>query len=324
MTQPVGNKRKLIGALLAVLVLGGVAAVVGYLDYRSTHIITDDAFVQGDIYYVSSQIQGKVAEVLVAENPRVEPGQLLVRLDPSDVEADLTTARRNLEVIKNQVAAQYGQIAVVEAQIQQLRAQQGLLDKDKQRLTNLLRQHSAASGIRPGGHALGGERAQIEAAEKQKDQIETAMGPRADGKEAAVRLAEAQVNRLELMLDHTQVRALVVGYVTSKNVTAGQVVSPGQPLLAVVPLDGLWIEANFKETDLTHVRPGNPVVSMWTLTRGGSSGARSTSIMAGTGAVFSLLPRRTPPATTSRWCSGSRSASAILDGEAKDFPCAWA
>jgi membrane fusion protein, multidrug efflux system len=321
-TQPNGKKKKLIGALLLVLVLGSIAAVVGYLHYRSTHIVTDDAFVQGDIFYISSQVQGKVAEVLVADNHKVEPGQLLVRLDPSDMEADLATARRNLDVVKNQVAAQYAQIAVVEAQVEQFRAQQALLDKDKQRLSNLLRQHSA-SQQEYDRVAMQWEasRAQIEAAVKQKEQIEAAIGPKGeDGKEAAIRMAEAQVSRLELMLDHTQIRAPILGYVTSKNVTAGQVVSSGQPLLAVVPLEGLWIEANFKETDLTHVRPGDPVVFQVDTYPGVKFRGEVESIMAGTGAVFSLLPPENATGNYIKVVQRIPVRIRILDGNAKKYP----
>jgi membrane fusion protein (multidrug efflux system) len=322
MTQPVNNKRKLIGAVLLALVLAGVAAVVGYLHYRSTHVITDDAFVQGDIYYVSSQVPGKVGEVLIQDNQRVESGQVLVRIDPKDIEADLATARRTLEVVKNQVAAQYTQIQVVEAQIEQLRAQKQLLDKDKQRMTNLLRQHSASQEEYDRVDAQWrANEAQIRAAQRQIQQIQAAIGPQdGDGKVAAVRLAEAQVARLELNLDHTQIRAPVLGFITSKNVTVGQVVSPGQPLLAVVPLEGLWIEANYKETNLTHVRPGDPVVFKVDTYPGVKFHGEVESIMAGTGAVFSLLPPENATGNFIKVVQRIPVRIRILDGDAKKYP----
>ena len=322
MTQPVDHKKKLIGAALLVLVLAGIGAVVGYLHYRSTHVITDDAFVQGDIYYVSSQVQGKVAEVLIQENQKVEPGQILVRIDPKDIEADLNTARRNLEVARNQVAAQYTQIQVVEAQIEQLRAQKELLDKDKQRVTNLLRQHSASQEEYDRASAQWrANDAQVQGAERQKQQIQAAIGPQdADGKVAAIRLAEAQVSRLELTLDHTQVRAPVLGFVTSKNVTVGQVVSSGQPLLTVVPLEGLWIEANYKETDLTHVRPGDPVVFQVDTYPGVKFRGEVESINAGTGAVFSLLPPENATGNYIKVVQRIPVRIRILDADGKKYP----
>jgi membrane fusion protein (multidrug efflux system) len=263
-----------------------------------------------------------VAEVQVADNQQVEPGQLLVRLDPRDAEADLEVARRNLEVAKNQVAAQYAQIAVVQAQLGQLRAQKELLDKDKERLSNLLRQHSASQEeYDRAATQWKANAAQIEAAAKQARQIETAIGEKGpDGKEAAIRLAEAQVSRLELTLDHAQIRAPILGYVTGKNVTAGQVVSPGQPLLAVVPLDGLWIEANYKETDLARVRPGDPVVFRVDTYPGVKFRGQVESIMAGTGAVFSLLPPENATGNYIKVVQRIPVRIRILNADTKQYP----
>ena len=134
-------------------------------------------------------------------------------------------------------------------------------------------------------------RAQIRAAYKQKKQIKISIGEKdEDGKEAAIKLAEAHIAQVELKLDHAVIRAPASGYITRKNVNAGQVVQPGQPIMAVVPLDDLYITANYKETDLTRVRPGQIVTFKIDSYPGVRFEGRVESIMAGTGAAFSLLP----------------------------------
>jgi membrane fusion protein (multidrug efflux system) len=288
-----GNgKKKVIGVVIAVMVLGLVGSVLGYIRYRSTHVITDDAYVDGDIYPVSAQISGKVAEVLVGPNQRVEAGEALVRLDRRDIEADLAVAKLNLEVVKNQVAGQRMAIEVVASQTNALNAQKELLDKEKDRFSTLLReQHVATDEYDRVKAQWDAVNSQIEAAQNQRKQIEAVLGDGdTQGSVSAVRLAEAQVKKIELMLEHTVIAAPAAGYITRKNVQAGQVVSPGQPLLSVVPLSDIWITANYKETDLNNVRPGQKVVFKIDAYPGEKFNGEVLSIMAGTGSAFSLLP----------------------------------
>jgi membrane fusion protein, multidrug efflux system len=109
---------------------------------------------------------------------------------------------------------------------------------------------------------------------------------------ARVELAQAQVRQAELNLDFTMVRAPSAGHVTHKSVEPGQMVSRGQPLMAVVPLDpaNLWVTANFKETQLTDVKPGQKVTLKVDTFPGVTINGRVDSIMSGTGAAFSLFP----------------------------------
>ena len=292
MPENKNSRRKKIGAVLLILVLGFVGAVIGFLRYRDTHIVTDDAFIDGNIHYVTPQIPGKVAEVLVSDNQQVEKDQILVRLDTGDIEKDLNTAKRNLEVVKNQVAGQYAAISVVGAQMRQLEAQRDLVAKEKDRMSKLL--DTGAVPVNDYDKLVAqwdGVNAQMDAGRKQKRQIGAAIGPKGEGgKVAAIRLAEAQIARLELQLDHAVIRAPSSGYITRKSVSVGQMIAAGQPIMAVVALDDVWIVANYKETDLTNVRPGQPVVFKVDTYPGVKFRGKVDSIMAGTGAVFSLLP----------------------------------
>lgn len=292
MAEPEKKKRKLIGVVLLILLAVIITSVIFYIRYRSTHILTDDAYIDGDIYPISSQIAGKVLEVKAHSNQSVEAGDVLVRLDTSDIEAELAVARLNLEVVTHQVAGQREAIEVVNAQIEALMAQKNLLDKEKDRFSSLLSKDHVARDeydrVKAQWEAIN---AQVTAAENQRKQIETTLGPvDPEGRESAVQLAEAQVKRIDLKLDHAVIKAPVAGYVTRKNVTEGQVVGAGQPLLSVVPLTRLWITANYKETDLTLVKPGQKVSFKVDTYPGEKFTGEVESIMAGTGAVFSLLP----------------------------------
>jgi membrane fusion protein (multidrug efflux system) len=115
---------------------------------------------------------------------------------------------------------------------------------------------------------------------------------RAEAETASGRLAESLANlrEAELKLDYTTIRAPLHGRVTKKTVEVGQVVQPGQPLLAVVSMDDVWVVANYKETELTHVRPGQPVIITVDTYPGAKFKGRVDSIQAGTGSRFSLLP----------------------------------
>jgi len=286
------SRRKKIGFVLLILVLCFIGSVIGYLRYRDTHIITDDAFIDGNVHYVTPQIPGKVAEVLVSDNQQVEKDQVLVKLDTADIEAQLNTARQNLDVVKNQVAGQLASMNVIGAQMRQLAAQRVYISKEKERISNLLEMGAVPANDYDKLIAQwDGVNAQIDAGRKQKRQIGTAVGPKGpDGKVAAIRLAEAQIAQLELQLDHAVIKAPIAGYVTRKSISVGQVIAAGQPIMAIVSPGDMWITANYKETDLTNVRPGQPVVFKVDTYPGVKFRGEVDSIMAGTGAVFSLLP----------------------------------
>jgi membrane fusion protein (multidrug efflux system) len=162
--------------------------------------------------------------------------------------------------------------------------------------------------------------AQIEAAENQRRQIEVGLGQGDTTSAAAVRLAEAQVARLKLNLEHTEIKAPVGGFVTRKNVNAGQVVAPGQPLMSLVSLDDLWITANYKETDLTRVRPGQPVTFEVDVYPGVEFRGEVESIMAGTGSAFSLLPAENATGNYIKVVQRIPVRIRIVDADTKKYP----
>jgi membrane fusion protein (multidrug efflux system) len=293
MPSTVANgKKKVIGLLLLAMVAGVVVAVFFYMHYQTYHVTTDDAFVDGNIYTITSLIPGKVVSVLVDDNQPVKKDQVLVQIDTTDLQANLHTATQNLAVVKNQIAGQYASITVEGAQRRELEAQLELVAIEKERLTKLLAEGAVAQSDFDKNRAQWKTlKAEISAANKQEAQTKSSIGPKdIEGKVAAIRLAEAAIAQIQLQIDHAAIRAPIDGLITRKSVTVGEVVATGQPLMAVVPLQEIFVTANYKETQLTLVRPGQAVDIDVDTYPGVNFKGKVASIMAGTGSVFSLLP----------------------------------
>ena len=208
---------------------------------------------------VSSQITGTLIAVLIEEGDRVQKGQVLARLDDSALRAAVNAAQANV---------QSAQAQIVQAQAQLVQAQ-----ADEKRQTEL-----AEAGM---ATRQSGEQARTTAA-LDAAQLETR---RRDADAARAQLAQAQVN-----LQYATVKAPVKGLVSRKTVEAGQIVQPGQPLMAVIPLEEVWITANFKETQLQNMRAGQRVTVKVDAIGGREFKGTVDSIAAATGARFALLP----------------------------------
>jgi membrane fusion protein, multidrug efflux system len=239
-----GKKRK---AFLIVGVIVAVGLTIGYFynAYRTTHVTTDDAFLEGDIHTIAARVSGSVKNVLVDDNQRVKRGDVLVELDPTDYRSKAEAARANLEL---------------------QRATLRLAETDRKRATALFDQDVSSA----------------DRYDKAVSAHEIAL--------AQVKLAEEQLRQAELNLGYTRVTAPADGYVTRKSVQTGNQVKDGQPLMAVVDLDNLYVVANYKETEMGHIRPGQAARIEVDAFPGKVFTGKVDSIMAGTGVSFSLFP----------------------------------
>ena len=285
--------RKWILGVFVIAVAAGVAAgIPTYLRYTRRHVSTDDAFVDGPIYYVTPRIHGKLATLLVEDNQRVKQGQVVATLDTSDLEIAQEIAQYSLEAVQNRTAATAESAAVTEAKAASLRAQLEFALKAKQREEGLSRAAAVAqSNYDQAYMSWKSLSAQLTAVNRQRHEILLGLGqPSSGSPNAEVELAQAQLRQAEQQLDHAILRSPIDGFVTGRRVEAGQVVAAGQPLFAVVPLEHLYVTANYKETELTDVQVGQRVeVHVDTYPDDHFEG-RVESIMAGTGSVFSLIP----------------------------------
>ncbi|HEX9082504.1 MAG TPA: HlyD family secretion protein [Holophagaceae bacterium] len=276
--------------LAAILALAAAGSLWGALRWRRAQVFiaTDDAYVKGPIVTVASRIPGPLRSVAVQENQPVRAGQLLATVDPRDYDAVLARAAASLEEARSALTLNEAQIAQARAQLQAALEQKNLAALEKGRLTALHARQSIPT--QKLDHAVTADAvaaAQVQAARKQVAAAEGLLGV----SRSKVGVAQAALDQARLQRSYCEVVAPVDGVVSRKLAEPGVVVAAGQPLLAVVPLgaDQLWVEANFKETQLRRVRPGQPV-TLRTDVDGRTFHGSVESLAAGTGTVFSLLP----------------------------------
>src|SRR5215469_11623275 len=276
------------GGLLTIALAYGLywAQVLRY------HQTTDDAYVSGNVVQITPQISGTVVAIGADDTQFVKAGQPLVRLDKADAQVALDQAEaelaRTVRDVRNLFATSSQLAATVQVRQTELTAAQSDLARRQQLVVT-----GAISGEEL-QHAQDAVKA-AQAALLATGQQLAANRARVDGTtlkdHPQVRDAAAAVRNAYLTLERTELEAPVAGFVARRNVQLGQRVSPGAPLMAVVPLDQVWVDANFKEPQLARMRVGQPVRLTADL-----YGARVVyhgrvaGFGAGTGSAFSLLP----------------------------------
>ena len=269
---------------LIVAVIVGLAVIIGGTIWwlgNQRWETTDNAFVQADTTLVSPQVSGYVVEVLVADNQRVEPGQILVRLDDADARARLA-------------AQEQAMIASRAAGVAQARAQAGLADSQVNRYGKLAEQ-GWVSQQRIQTEQAGAATARAAVAEAQaalvaEQRTAAVLGSTREQSVAAVEQARAAIDQARTALDRTVIRAPVAGVVGARGVRAGQYVSPGAQLLSIVPLGDTYVVANFKETQLDRLRLGQAVEIPADAFPGQPIRGRIDSFAPATGSEFALIP----------------------------------
>lgn len=287
-----GNKRRRAGAILFILVVG-VAVSSLWLWFKSkTHVTTDDAFVDSHIYSVSARVPGTVTRVLVNDNQFVKKGDLLVELDPVDYRVRVANALANLDIAKNETTSNYAQVDAARAALNSDKAKLEQAELDLARGKALFQKE-----VLPKEQLDRLETARRVAAAKLTEtegQVRRALAllglEGTGGKDAQIARRKAELEESRLNLSYTKVYAPADGYITRKSVEPGNNVQPGQPLMAMVALNEAWITANYKESQLTHMAPGQKVQFTVDTYPGRTFTGTVDSIMAGTGAAFSLLP----------------------------------
>jgi len=278
----------LLGALL---LLGAVALYIAWR-HSKIYVSTDDAYVEGTVHTVAARIPGTVIEVAAEHDAFVHRGDLLVLLDPQEYRVRVENARAALELAKSTVAEQKAALAAAQAleRVARARLEQARLDFER---AARLRKQLVVSQEDYDRARLAKEatEAELSRARREVGRARAALGAAlAGGKAPLVALREAELRRVELELSYTRITAPADGFVTKRSVEVGNRVAPGQPLLALVPLKDLWVTANYKETQLARVRVGQPVAIEVDAYPGVEFRGHVASIMAGSGARFSLFP----------------------------------
>ena len=287
------RKRKVMLLALALLViLAGVGVWAWHELYGRWNESTDDAYVNGNVVEITPQVTGTVVSIGADDGDLVREGQVLVQFDPNDAEVALQSAQANLARTVRQVRGLYSNVDGMKAQVHAQEAEVQKAQENYSRRKNLaaggaISQEElshARDDLTSAQNALANARQQLKTTSALVD--DTVVSSHPDVQAAAAQLRQAYLSNARSTLI-----APVTGYVAKRTVQLGQRVQPGTALMAVIPLDQLWIDANFKETQLRDMRIGQPV-DIETDLYGSDVKYSGTvdSLGAGTGSAFALLP----------------------------------
>ncbi|WP_296253393.1 efflux RND transporter periplasmic adaptor subunit [Pseudomonas sp. UBA4194] len=287
------RKRKLwLLILLALVVLGGLGVWAWYELYGRWNESTDDAYVNGNVVEITPLTMGTVISIGADDGDLVHEGQPLVQFDPNDSQIDLQNAQANLAKAVRQVRGLYSNVDGMKAQVNARKAEVQRAQENFNRRKTLaaggaISQEElshARDDLTTAQSALNNAQQQLVTTSALVDDTQVSNHP-------DVRAAAAQLRQAYLAHARTTLIAPVTGYVAKRTVQLGQRIQPGTATMAVIPLNQLWIDANFKETQLRHMRIGQPVEITADLY--GSDVKYSgtiDSLGAGTGSAFALLP----------------------------------
>jgi len=285
-------RRLLLLGLAGAVLLAAVASTAYYLLHGRWYESTEDAYANGNVVMITPQVPGTVVEISAQDNTGVHMGQVLLRLDDSDArvaleQADATLARtvRQVRGLYANLDGQTADLAVKRAALE--RARDDVARRKGLDTTGAVSREEVAHALatyEQAERSFNATRGQLGATEALVDNTTVATHPE-------VKAAAASVRRAYLDHARSALVASVNGYVTQRNVQLGQHVTPGKPLLSLVPLEQIWVDANFKETQLEHMRIGQPVELRSDLYgKDVTYHGRVASIGLGTGSAMSLLP----------------------------------
>ncbi len=304
-TPPSRRKRGLLVLSTIVAVAGG-----GYLAYdllvASRYESTENAYVQGNLVQITPQIGGTVTAILVDDTDHVKAGQPLVRLDPADAKVALQQAEAALAQAVRQVRTLYTNNGSLSAQVTLRQAEVARIQNDVARASEDLKRRQALAGtgavsreeiehaqaqLAGARSALASAEAAVHAAREQLASNQALTDGTPVDQHPGVQAAAARVREAWLATQRLALPAPVEGYVARRSVQLGQRVAAGTPLMTIVPLEQVWVDANFKEVQLRKLRIGQPVTLTADLYgRQVTYHGKVAGLGVGTGAAFALLP----------------------------------
>jgi membrane fusion protein (multidrug efflux system) len=299
-SRPRGAARRkqvkwLIAAIAIVLI---VAAGIFFWRESSMYVTTDNGYVQANQAEIAAQVSGPVAKVYVRDQQPVKTGDPLFDIDPANAELARARAQAQLDLARQGVSQEGAGIASAQAVLAQRRA-----EAENARSNNTRTQQLVTSGFLS---PQGGEQARtqvatadaaVKAAEANVAQAISALG-RGGEDNAAVQAAAAALKQAELDLQRTHVVSPTDGVVANFSLRPGNNVAPGVPLFLVISSNDFWVDANFKETELTDIRPGQTAIVKVDMYPDHPFKGVVESLSGGSGAAFSLLP---PQNATGNW-----------------------
>ena len=307
--KPNGNGSKRKPALLAVsalVALAGIAYGTYWALVLRHQVSTDNAYVQAPMVQITPQIAGTVLAVLVDDTDVVKVGQPLVKLDPADARLALERAESQLAQTVREVRTMYANTAALDATVKLREAEVARMESDVARANDDVNRrkplmasgavageemHHAEAALSAAQSAFAGARSALAAAREQAASNRALTEGTSVERHPNVERAAAALREAFLAVQRNELPAPVAGQVARRTVQVGQRITPGTTLMSVIPLDQVWVEANFKEAQLRTMRIGQPVKLTADLYGGRVEyDGHVAGLGAGTGAAFALLP----------------------------------
>jgi membrane fusion protein (multidrug efflux system) len=285
-------RQRAIAGVVVFVALAGLIYGAYWLFYARYFQTTDDAYVSGDLVAITSREAGSVLSIKADNTQSVRRGQTLVTLDPSDARIALEAAKSDLAHTIRQVGSLFSKADELRAQILAARAVRDQAGDDYKRRT-IARAGGAISGeeLAHSRDTLAQAQATFVASESALAQIETQIARTTVATNPDVLASESRLRNAVLQLKRTTITAPVDGVVAQRTVQVGEQIQSGSPLMAVVPLRDVWVDANFKEVQLARMRVGEPVtLSADIYGSGVTYRGHVVGLAAGSGSVFALLP----------------------------------
>jgi membrane fusion protein (multidrug efflux system) len=297
---PNGNRKKALITITTVFALAGLGYTAYYKTYAQYHQSTDDAYVGGNQVYVNSQVSGTVIGIDADDNQPVKAGSTLVRLDGTDSAVTLADAEARLAETVRGIRQQYNGVDEASAVVAQRQTDLNRAKDDLARRAPLA--GSDALSSEDAAHALdavSSARAALTVAQKQMESAQTAVAGSTLRSNPTLLRARTAYVQAWLANRRNTIVAPIDGVVARRTVQVGQRVTPENALLAVVPLTNLWVDANYKEAQLSNIRIGQPAtIEADVYGSHVEYHGKVAGIAAGTGGAFSLLP---PQNATGNW-----------------------
>jgi membrane fusion protein, multidrug efflux system len=287
-----GKRKRMMTLLVLVIVIAAIAYGLYYFLVARFSESTDDAYVNGNVVQITPQVTGTVIAVKADDTQTISIGEPLVLLDPADARIALQQAEANLGQTVRQVRGLFADDSQYQAQVAQRQSDLSRAQDDLRRRMQVAQTGAVSQEeISHARDAVKSAEAALEASQQQLAANRALTANTTIANHPNVMAAAAKVRDAYLANARNTLPAPVTGYVAKRSVQVGQRVSPGTPLMSVVPLNSLWVDANFKEVQLKHMRIGQPVEM--TADVYGSSvvyHGKVVGFSAGTGSAFSLLP----------------------------------
>ena len=287
-----GKRKTVLIAITAAFVLAGLGWAAYYNLVLSKEEVTDNAYVGGNLVTLSAQVTGNVDEIRADETQMVKAGAPLITLNAIDADLALRQAEARLGTVVRQERERYSSVAQYDAVIEQRRLALATAQGNLSRRAPLAADHTiSGEDLAHAKQAVDDAKAALTVAQRQAESAKAGVAGVNLASHPAVLSAKGDVVQAWLAVRRNAVIAPVSGYVAKRSVQLGSHVTPGTPLMSIVPLDQLWVDANFKESELRNIRIGQAATIETDLY--GSKVVYHGKVLgmsAGTGSAFSLLP----------------------------------